>query len=180
MIKKAYQNSKPEKRITLDPKFLLTPPEPTEGLSGNPSIGIGRSFDFTYKSLDSKADECENLPPEVYTERPISNRYKDLLSTILQLADDLDAEGESVLADFSDFLIKKIAQQIQEDPEKLFRNLILKLGNSDILNNNLILIDIVRIYNSSLASNIINNIDEKEAKFMAYQDALEKVKKYVI
>jgi hypothetical protein len=163
----------------MDPRFLLTPPEPSEGLAGNPSIGIGRSADFTGRSLDSTQEESEGFFPESYYESK-DNKYKKLMEKFISISDALDKEGQIELANFSDFLISKIAQQLDSDPEKLLKELILKIGSSDILNNNIILINVVKIYNDNLMSNIINNLDKNESKSRAYQVALEEAKKYVI
>ena len=162
---------------------LPSVPEAQEGLSGNPSVGIGRGF----------AAPGEPVMPPTHTEeeeRPFftekSKRrvrkqlnYDDLLQMMVEMADEMDKKEDVVLANFADFLIKKIAVQKNIDYSALFRDLLVKVVDSDVLDKDNILIESTLEFNKLLKLHIDLENDETTARLKAYQGAAARVKEYV-
>lgn len=104
--------------------------------------------------------------------------YKDLKEIMLELSDNLDKSGEVALADFGDFLLKKIAEMEKVDYVYQFNLLIKAINNSDILNKEKIILNLVLKFNFYLKENF-SNMEETELKMTAYQAARAEAEKYV-
>ena len=183
MKKISYRN----KRLRLKPKVkscdLPSIPEAEEGLTGNPGIGIGRGF----------ASPGEPVMPPTFTEeeeRPFFTEekrnkvkkqldYNDLMQMMIAMADEMDKQEDVALANFADFLIKKIAIQKSIDYSLLFRDLLIKIVDSDILNKEDILIETTLEFNKLLKLYINLEDNEATAKRKAYQGSASRMKEYV-
>jgi hypothetical protein len=104
--------------------------------------------------------------------------YKDLKDIMILLSDDLDQKGEIALANFGDFLIKKIAEVEIVDYIYQFNLLIKSINNSDFLDKDKKISDLVLKFNSFIQDNT-KTLGEVSAKMQAYQLAREEVENYV-
>ena len=95
------------------------------------------------------------------------------------LADEMDKEGEYNMANFADFMIRKIAEQKNLDYSMLFKDLLIKIVESDILDKNRLILSLVNIFNRVLKVNLNNEVELNEAKKNAYQSAVSRAEEYV-
>jgi hypothetical protein len=183
MKKISYRSAKPSIRPKVKPCDLPSTPEAQEGLSGSPSIGVGRGFAAPGEPVMPPTHTEEEESP-YFTEKSRKKSYKhldydDLLKMMLAMADEMDQQDDIVLANFADFLIKKIAIQKNIDYSALFRDLLVKVVDSDILDKDDILIDATLEFNKLLKLYINLEDNEATAKRKAYQGAAARVKEYV-
>jgi hypothetical protein len=183
MKKKSYRN----RRISLKPKIspcdLPSVPEAEEGLSGSADIGVGRGFALPGEPVMPAMHSEQEEKPVFLSEkrRKPSKRmnYDDLLELLINISDEMDKQEDVVLANFSDFLIKKIATQKSLDYSGLFRDLLIKIVESDIINQNEVLLKVTNQYNKLLKLHINLNNDILAAKREAFQGSVAKAKEYV-
>jgi len=183
MKKISYRN----KRLRLKPKVkscdLPSVTEAEEGLTGNPGVGIGRGFAAPGEPVMPPTHTEEEERP-FFTEKIKRKRikqldYDDLMQMMIAMADEMDKEEDVALANFADFLIKKIAVQKNIDYSALFRDLLVKIVDSDVLDKDDILIEATLEFNKLLK--LYNNLEENEAtaRRKAYQGSVSRVKEYV-
>jgi hypothetical protein len=98
---------------------------------------------------------------------------------MIAMADEMDKQEDVALANFADFLIKKIAIQKSIDYSLLFRDLLIKIVDSDILNKEDILIETTLEFNKLLKLYINLEDNEATAKRKAYQGSASRMKEYV-
>lgn len=104
--------------------------------------------------------------------------YKNLKDIMILLSDNLDQEGEVALANFGDFLIKKIAEMEEVDYSYQFNLLIKIINNSDILDKDKKISELVLKFNSFIKDNF-KSLGEDTAKMQAYQLVRKEVEDYV-
>ena len=183
MKKISYRNKRIELKPKVKPCDLPTPPEAEEGFSGSANKGVGRGF----------ASPGEPVMPAMYSEheeRPFfagkaekkprkTMDYESLLELLVGIADEMDGQDDLVLAGFTDFLIKKVATQKSLDYSMLFRDLLIKVVESDVSNQSDILIGITKQFNRVLRLNMSLDSDISSAKRKAYQRSVARTKEYV-
>jgi len=179
MKKKAYQSRRPEARVPCKSKDIPSATSGEEGLSGDGrGIGRGLSLPGEPSGAYDKDPEKELLMPSRFRRSKKVDSEK-LLSLFLMLADEMDEKGEHVMANFADFMIKKIAEQRDLDYSMLFKDLLIKIVESDILDKNKLIISLVSIFNRVMAININNGEVLNTAKLSAYQAAVARAEEYV-
>lgn len=94
--------------------------------------------------------------------------YKDLKELMVELSDNLDETGEVALANFGDFLIKKIAEMEEVDYVYQLNLLIKTINNSDILDKDKKISELIFKFNSYVKENY-KKIGDTQAKMQAYQ-----------
>jgi hypothetical protein len=177
MKKISYKNKPIEKKPEISVEDLLSVTEAEEG-----ALGIGRGL----------AMPGEPVMPAMYSEeeeRPVfTNKkrrkthnvnYDELSDLLVGLSDEMDKQGSVDFANFSDFLIRKIAEQKAIDYLVLYNNLLIKITNSDIFEKNDILISVNKQYSSVFKKHMDLGEDVLAAKRNAYQAAASKAKRYV-
>ncbi|MAG40233.1 hypothetical protein CMI41_04680 [Candidatus Pacearchaeota archaeon] len=183
MKKISYRN----KRLSLKPKVkpcdLPSIPEAEEGLSGSANIGIGRGFAAPGEPvMPPTHTEEEERPVFIQEEKKKFNKavdYDKLMQLLIDMADEMDRRDESTLAGFADFLIKKVAQQKYLDYSLLFRDLLIKIVDSDIFEKDIILTKVTKEYNNLLKLYANTEGSMQDAKRKAYQGSVSKAKEYV-
>jgi hypothetical protein len=179
MKKKSYRN----KRISLKPKIkpsdLPSVPEAEEGYSGSRqgagSAGFIVGDPVTYHEQEGDpifiGKKRKNLKKQL--------DFKELMDALIGISDEMDKQSSVEFANFSDFLIKKIAIQKSFNYSGLFRDLLVKIVESDIINQNSVLIELTREYNRLLKLHLNLDHNMSDASREAYQGSLSKAKEYV-
>ena len=182
MKKISYRNKKIEIMKKLDPKDLPSVHVREEGLSGDTSSGVGRGFALPGEPVMPPMHSDQEDKP-IFLKRKErkfkSIDYGELLDYFVNLGDDLDHNDELALANFTDFLIKKVATQKSLDYSLLFRDLLIKIVESDLNNQEEVLIEVTRQFNEFLKMHIELGAEVKDAKREAYQSSVSRAKKYV-
>ena len=83
------------------------------------------------------------------------------------------------MANFADYMIKKIAEQRSLDYSELFKNLLLKIVESDILDKNRLIVLLVNEFNKKIINGVNESADMSDAKQEAYQVVAERAEEYV-
>lgn len=180
MIKKSYKNRREENYRNTFNEDIPTPESGEEGLSGEPSSGVGRGL-----SLPGEPTSAFDQDKSFYVrERPRENnrsRLKNdaLFDLFVMLGDEMDKKGEIDLANFADYMISKIAAQRDTDYSKLFKNLIIKIVESDMMDKNILIKDLVSVFNRIILLNISNGSSLNHSKLEAYQAAVLRAEEYV-
>ncbi len=181
MKKKSYRNKAFEAKPSIRPEDIPTPNDADEGYSGsNPEAGAA-GFIFgdpvSYHEQEDDPYMVELDKDEKINSTPID--INDLTDMLLAISDEMDKQADYDLANFSDFLIKKIAQQRGLNHSSLLRDLLSKIVESDLVNQNKILINITSIYNLTLKEQASKGVSIKQASELAYNAAALKVREYV-
>ena len=187
MNKKSYRNKRLEK---LNVKFNLNlPGQPSaeEGLSGDTQSGIGRGYSVTpladsscpmpgepgeLNNAITTAIYTENEDRELFDKEPSKTpplEYDKLREVLVMLSDEMDKSALYEYSNFTDFLIKKISQQINMDYDALLRDLLIKINNSDMINNQDLIVSMVKEYNSLLSESIQAGESKESAHRNSYQ-----------
>jgi len=179
MNKKSYRNKRIKSKKSLDPSDIPAIPSGEEGLSGDSESGVGRGFVLPGEPVG--AFDAGEDPYFVKKKRRRSKKinYEDLLSLFVNLADELDKGDDVAFANFADFMIKKVAQQKSLDYSDLFKELLIKVVDSDILDKNKILIALTSHFNRLLRLHTGHGKQLDEAKMEAYQSSVLKAEEYV-
>ena len=173
MNKKSYTTSAPEKLISSKSTKVSTPP--AQDNSGSRGI----IFPGMYKDTPVLKDTEDRIDLKKVDPKNKNNTvYSDLKNMIIELADAQDKEGDEVLANFNDFLIKKIAQVEDVDYSHSLNLIIKMLNDSDIIQKDIKIKNIIKLYNR-IISLYYNKFGLDGAKLKAYQAAKEEVEKYV-
>ena len=178
MNKKSYKSKEYKVIETPVTQDIPTPEAPSEGLSSGKGIGRGYVLPGEPTALYD-----EDPTPEVVKKPYLNKRRKidskDLLDIFVMLGDELDKQGEVSMANFADFMIKKVADQSNLDYSSLFKDLLVKIVDSDIMDKNDLILSLVEIFNRVLILNVNNNLSLEESKLEAYQAAVARAKRYV-
>lgn len=167
MIKKSYNSKKIERIKKIKNMTVINQSSSNEdGSRGYIFPGIYRGQPFMKNEEDSVIDNAED------------SLYKDLKDIMINLSDNLDSNGDVVLADFGDYLIKKIAQVESVDYTHEFNILIKIVNNSDILDKDKKIKELVLSYNSFLKNNLKLS-KNSNIKLKAYNVARKKAEEYV-
>jgi len=168
---------------TVSPEDLPSIPEAEEGFSGSANLGVGRGLAMPGEPVTpAMYSEQEERPFFTNRKKNVSNKnmdYDELLELLINMADEMDNQEDSVLANFADFLIKKVAVQKSLNYSWLFRDLLIKIVDSDIHNQNEALINITRQFNKILKLHINLDNNMSEAMKEAYQGSMSRAKEYV-
>ena len=181
MIKKSYKNRAETECSSTFNEEVPSPSSGEEGLSGEPTSGVGRGL-----SLPGEPTSAFDEDKSFYVRRKSrrSNRgrpnSKELTDLFVMLADEMDKKGEIDLANFADYMISKIAYQKSLDYSELFKNLIIKIVESDILDKNILIKDLVSIFNRTVSLKMSNGSNLNESKLEAYQAAVLRAEKHVV
>ena len=180
MKKTAYRSRKPEAIIADKGTEIPSATSGEEGLSGD-GRGIGRGYTLPGEPTSAYDGDPEKElldPPRFRHNKKVDS--EKLLDLFVMLADEMDGEGEHVMANFADFMIKKIAEQRDFDYSILFKDLLVKIVESDIVDKNKLIISLVSIFNRVLAISANNRTSLDKAKLNAYQAAVSRAEEYVI
>jgi len=179
MKKIAYQSRKPEANVSCEHTEIPSASSGEEGLSGD-GRGIGRGLALPGEPTDAYDGDPEKellMPSGFRASEKIDS--EKLLELFVMLADEMDGEGEHVMANFADFMIKKIAEQRDLDYSMLFKDLLVKIVESDILDKNKLIISLVSVFNRVLVISANNGTKLSNAKLNAYQAAVSRAEEYV-
>lgn len=169
MKKKSYNN-----RIDVIKSFYSGQiPEPgpnSEGMGGRGYVLPGES--------SMPLDDEEGIILKEKKKKNHADQYNKLTKLLLNISDEMDRKGEYKLASFSDFLIKKISNAKLADYEKMLNELLIKINESDMLNKQDILTNIVKSFNNKFLEQQAFG-DIKRAKREAYMSAALEAEKYV-
>lgn len=121
--------------------------------------------------------------PEMYEEVAHESREgaidDELMDIFVELGDAMDHQGEEVLANFVDFMIKKYADAKKSNYTVLFNDLLIKINNADLTNTNDILKKLTKIYSRTLKLEFIKNKNLEKSKESAYKKVLHRADQYL-
>ena len=176
MNKKSYISKKDEKIKPIKNMPVVTPSVETEaGSRGFIYTGTYRAQPF------SKAEENEAQHLHVNKKIKKHNKnspYEELKDLMINMSDNLDESGETVLADFGDFLLKKIAQMEEVDYSRQFNLLIKAINNSDIMEKDKKISELTLKFNDIIKNNF-KSLGDIESKMKAYQEVRREAEGYV-
>jgi len=175
MKKISYKNKPIEKKPEISVEDLLSVTEAEEG-----ALGIGRGL-APQPVMPAMYSEEEERPVFTNKKRRKTHNvnYDELSDLLVGLSDEMDKQGSVDFANFSDFLIRKIAEQKAIDYLALYNNLLIKITDSDIFEKKDILISVNKQYSSIFKKHMDLGGDVLVAKRKAYQAAASKAKRYV-
>jgi|TARA_Y100000034_G_C6782123_1_gene349660 hypothetical protein len=156
-----------------------------EGLSSSTNEGVGRGFSMMGEpTTPAVILETEEGPlflgKHRHQKRNIDHkRFKSLMDLLVGLANAADDQDEIKMADFTDFLITKFAQQINIDHSILFKDLIIKIIESDIFNQDEIVVNLTNHYNRLIVLSVSSGMNILDAKKKAYNMVANKAERYV-
>lgn len=174
MKKKSYISKEEEKLKKVKNMPVINPISEEE--TGN----RGYIFPATYRGQPFMKNEEEDGSVTVKLEKYKRKKtpYKNLKEIMIALSDNLDESGEIVLANFGDFLIKKIAEMEDVDYSYQFNLLIKAINNSDILDKDKKISELTLKFNSFIKDNF-ENLGEFAVKMQAYQLIRAEVESHV-
>lgn len=181
MKKKAYRSRAPEALPTPNSSEIPTPNSSAEGLnSSNPGSGIGRGLSLPAEPVALYDEDSEvdfGSRKKRFKRRSVDpEKLKDLF---VMLGDAMDESREYQMANFADFILKKIAEQNSLDYSLLFKDLLVKIVESDVLDKNKLIEELVSVFNRVLVLNMNNNGNIDSSKLEAYQAAVYKAKEHI-
>ena len=172
MKKKSYKNSVREP-VEIYSGPIVEPPANSEGLGGK------GSYVLPGESAIPMEDENEGvLMRDSLSKKNYKDPYDEISKKLIDLADSLDESGEYQMASFSDFLIKKIAEAKNLDYERLLKELLVKINESDLIRKREALFLIADVYNEKFL-NLASDGSLSEAHREAYMAASLKAEEYV-
>lgn len=164
MNKKSYISKKEESLKKTKNMPVITPSSESESGSRGfimPSTYRGQPFMKNEEGEGSITSKLEKY-------KKVKTPYKNLKDLMVDLSDNLDETGEMALANFGDFLIKKIAEMEEVDYVYQLNLLIKAINNSDILDKDKKISELILKFNSFVKENF-NKLGETESKMQAYQ-----------
>lgn len=180
MKKKSYTNRRPEKNTETFNEEVPSPSSGEEGLSADSASGVGRGYFLPGESVHPYQSEKETyVRDKAKSKRRSRVKPKDITNLFVMLADEMDKKGEVDLANFADYMIAKIASQKMIDYSDLLKKLIIKIVESDIMNKNILIEDLVKVFNRVVSINVSGGSSLSEAKMEAYQSVVLRAEKYV-
>ena len=180
MKKQSYQSSAPEVSLPSKDKRIPSQISGEEGLNSEPGSGVGRGL-----ALPGEPAQAYDPDPESEVNETFKFRSKNkidsekLLDLFVMLGDAMDEAEEYSMANFADFMITKIAQQKEADYSSLFKDLLIKIVESDILDKDKLIVMLVGLFNRVLAVNVNSGSDIDSSKLNAYQAAVSRAEEYV-
>ena len=155
---------------------LPSVPAAEEGLSADGKLGSGWIFGEPVSPPTYKEEE----EPELANERRIKKNIdkKDLMAMLTEIADINDIEGRVSEANFADFLIKKFAEQKDIDRERIFKQLLMKIIDSDLVFYNEAVKDLTDYYNARLSLGVQMGKPLPESMDMAFRKTKVKAGRY--
>lgn len=174
MNKKSYISKKDKKLKTIKNMPVIN------SISEEETGSRGYILPGTYNGQPfMKNEEGEgSITSRVEKIKKVKTPYKKLKDLMVDLSDNLDESGEIALANFGDFLIKKIAEMEEIDYSSQLNLLIKAINNSDILDKDKKISEMVLKFNSFVKENF-KNLGEVEAKMQGYQLARAEAESHV-
>lgn len=179
MNKLSYINRALEKREPCSGE-LPTIPSNGDGIISEDGGGIGRGYSMPGEPaipIHSEVTESDEFP--LIRRRKKRLDYNDLLSLLVPLGDELDRADDHRLANFLDFLIKKIAKQNSLDYSVLFGDLVLRISESDIEDKTTAFREIISKYNKVFSKLMSLGEERSTASMKAYQASARKAETYL-
>lgn len=173
MIKVAYENARKERKKTLDHILNVGNNMATENSGRN---------GFNLQELSADIGEFGNkLPSDVFDTSESSEGYfKDKTISTLQKLQDISEHKEAKM--FFGFLIQKFAELAvykEDEYEKKFCDLILKINSTDLPNKHDIIKKITNIFTRRVILELSDNKDINESKKISYEIAFNKANNYL-
>lgn len=180
MKKKSYTNRPCSENTKTFNEEVPSPSSAEEGLSADSAGGVGRGYFLPGESVHPYESEKEvYVKDRAKPKRRSRVKSEDITNLFVMLADEMDKKGEIDLANFADYMIAKIASQKMVDYSDLLKKLIIKIVESDIMDKNILIEDLVKVFNRVVSINVSNGSSLSEAKMEAYQSAVVRAEKYV-
>lgn len=178
MNKASYINRPAEERSSHTGELPSISPS-TDGITSENGGGIGRGYSMPGEPaipIHSETVESEEFPLIRRIRRRMD--YHDLINLLIPLSDELDKDRDYRLANFSDFLIRKIAEQNSLNYSILFSDLILKISESDIEDKTAAFKEVVLEYNRVFSKLVSMGEGRGTASMRAYQASERKARVY--
>lgn len=167
----AYQNARKERKKVIDSL-------PFEISSDSATENAGRAG----FNLQEIAQDINGInPEEIYEDKlfPESKDVSEAMEALNELSDFFKDRKEEVFADFTDLLIKKIAQETSKDYLEKFNNLILKINNTDIPETNDAIKKLTKIFSRTILLELSKHNDLSKAQESAYKKVLHRADQYL-
>jgi len=171
MKKNSYNN----RRKSIEKLYsgqIVEPPQNSEGIGGRGYVLPGESA----TPMDDNEEGVILKDPRIKSNH--KDHYDELTKTLVDLANDKDSGGDHKAASFFDFLITKIAEVKTTNYERLLKELLIKVNESDIPNKSTALISIAKSYNDEFLRLLPDNsldVAHREAYMVASQRAQDYV-----
>ncbi len=175
-MKKAYKVSLPETQKPIRNMPLLSDPKDSS------TDNAGRNaFNLQEMVADIDGHLSDKDQEKLVEEWPegLGPKDKDPLELFVWLADCLDQSGEIALADFADFMIVKCAQAQSLDYSVAFRDLLLRINETESPESNQMITQLVKTFSRIIKSQDLKNIKIEDAKKEAYQQTLSLAQTYL-
>lgn len=144
----------------------ITESDTTTETGGRGLILTEMTQDFDKKSPEFKSD------PALKSSDPA-----DIIDMLVEIGDELDKTDSEVIANFTDFLVRKFA--ILQDPNVEFNNLMIKINNSDISNSAEMIKKLTKIYSDTVLLEFKNQNNINSAKQSALKKILTRADQYL-
>lgn len=175
MRKISYRSRKPISNKPISPGDLPSTPEADEA-AGAGAYGYAALGESVHPATYSEREEAPLYEADKAAVKPHSRvDYEKLTEMLLGIADEMDKQDDVVLADFTDFLLNKVAAHSQENYSALFRGLLMKISDSDILDKDKLLTDSTLTFNKILVEQADAGRPLGEAKRSAFNAVMDKV-----
>lgn len=179
MKKKSYNNLKEDEvgPETKGPSNNISPSDTSAegGFRGFNSV----EMPYYYNATDP-SEYDENVSSN-YKSKDISVDKK-VLDILLMLGDEMDNANEVNLANFSNFLISKFAQQNIDDEyeiELMLKKLLIKVKNADLPNTNDVIKKLTKIFSRTFLLELVKNNDIEKSRKSAYKKTLHRAGQYL-
>lgn len=161
-----------------------TIPNLSESYDSHTEYGFGGSFiegTATDSTTSGIAKEPDLYYEESYEEDEVLDGHidKELMDIFVELGDAMDEGDDEVLANFTDFIIKKFSSVKDINYTILFNNLLIKINNADLSNTNDILKKLTKIYSRTLKLEYLKEKNIDGAKESAYKKVLHRANQYL-
>lgn len=168
----AYQNAREERRKAVESlPFEISSDSATE-TAGAAGWNLQESAQDINGHLSDEIDD-ESMSSET------SDEADKAIKTLVELGDILDLQGKDVYADFTDFLIKKVAQEVGKTPLQNFNDLIIKVNNTDLTETNDTIKKLTKIFSRTVLLEMSNHGDLEAAYLSAYKKTLNRADQYL-
>lgn len=135
-------------------------------MSKEPEMGLG---------VDP--DKYEHQIPKEPTGQSMVD--EEILELFVNLGDEMDNAEEHALADFADYMLRKIAESKKIDFIRKFNELMIKVNNSDLSDRNETIKKLTKIFSRTLLLESMNQNDMDKAKESAYKKTLHRADQYL-
>ena len=185
-MKKAYVSNnykEPKKETNLDLDFFNAGGQNPNNSPGSTTETGGRGIQVP--GTMSTEPGLINHDPEEYDTNPLDLHSsegdltdEDIYDMLINLGDNMDECNDYEMASFADFLIQKFASS-DEDPELLFKSLILKIVSADIADTNDLIKKLTMIFSRTTNIEYDKTKDLVFAKKSAYKKMLHRAQQYL-